>query len=208
MTGLRFPSITKHRSSEPGASTLQVPQKAISGQAEIKLVLAELERDALTWRGGARIDLALEGERELVPRRCRLDVAAIEDDVVNAIDHLIVRKIPPWQPSAGGARLLAGQFRACCTAKGSGGIIRTIPYRWLEHQVDLGRRVDWQLQAISAQLARSRGRRQRARRQLSQAMEKRSVKLPTAAHAVQVLSPTNVPQRVRPNRRGRGTARM
>jgi hypothetical protein len=152
MTALRLPSVTKHRSSEPGASILQVD----SGHAEIKLVLAELERDALTWRGGARIGLPLEAERALVPRRRRLDVAAIEDDLVDAIDHVILRKIRPWQPSVGGARLLAGQSRACFTAKGSGGNIRMIlSYPGLAHQVHLGRRVDWQPQAISAQIARS-----------------------------------------------------
>src|SRR5262249_31264467 len=72
----RLAAVTKHRSSEPGASTL----KSTRRRAEIKLVLAELERDVLTWRG-ARVDLrrrgksrtsgrcdrSLEAERALVP---------------------------------------------------------------------------------------------------------------------------------------------
>src|SRR5262245_37370528 len=132
------------------------PPDGVAGQAEMKPVLAELERDALTWRGGARIDRALEAQRALGPRCCRLDVAAIEDDVVDAIDHVSLRKIRPWQPSPAGRDDLPGSLAPVARPRAQGGMIRMIlSYPGLEHQGDLGWRVDWQPRAISAQIARS-----------------------------------------------------
>ena len=65
--GFRLPPVTRHKSSEPGASTLQVHQLGIPGLAEIELVLAELERDAQARCGGTRIGLPPEAERALLP---------------------------------------------------------------------------------------------------------------------------------------------
>jgi len=79
----------------------------VSAQAEIKLLLAELERDALRERGGTRIG---EAGRALVAQRRRLDGAAIADDLVYAIDHVILRKIRPRRPSASGRDYLLGRL--------------------------------------------------------------------------------------------------
>src|SRR5262249_60670090 len=95
-------------------------------QARMKAWAAELERDALTRRGGARIDRALEAQRALGPRCCRLDVAAIEDDVVDAIDHVSLRKIRPWQPSPAGRDDLPGRLPPVCPARAPGGGNRVV----------------------------------------------------------------------------------
>jgi hypothetical protein len=77
-----------------------------------------------------------------------------------------------------------------------------VSYWWLEHQVDLGRRVRL---AAAGDLGADRAVRHIMTEAeavatplgvgLPQPMEKRSVNLPTAAHAVQVLWGTNALQR-------------
>src|SRR5262249_60372999 len=119
-------------------------------QARMKAWAAELERDALTRRGGARIDRALEAQRALGPRCCRLDVAAIEDDVVDAIDHVSLRKIRPWQPSPAGRDDFPGSLAPVARARAQGGVIRVIlSYPGVEGQGGIGWGEDWRPRAGS-----------------------------------------------------------
>src|SRR5262249_25481273 len=59
--------LSRHRVPRVGRDLNQMAIRGIPGLAEIELVLAEPERDALARCGGARIGLPPEAERALVP---------------------------------------------------------------------------------------------------------------------------------------------
>src|SRR5262249_45457178 len=59
----------------------------IAGLAQVDLVLSEFERDPRIRSGRADVGLAFETEGALVPYGSGLDIAAIHDDMIDAINH-------------------------------------------------------------------------------------------------------------------------
>jgi hypothetical protein len=61
----------------------------IAGPAKIEFVRTEFQRDPFSRCCRAGVGYALETESALVPRRSRLNVSAIDNDVVYAVDHFL-----------------------------------------------------------------------------------------------------------------------
>jgi hypothetical protein len=85
----------KHRSTEPGRSTAPVGQFWAFVGHSLSFCLPELQRDPPIWPEL----LPLQPKDALIPGGSLLDIATVDDDVVDAINHRVSFEKRPTKSS-------------------------------------------------------------------------------------------------------------